>query len=152
AGHAAPVPVHVSATSQTPEAARQTVPATTNRSAGHDAAVPVHVSATSQTPAAARQTVPATTNRSAGHDAEVPVQVSATSQAPVEARQVVPAGMKRSAGHTPAAARHTMPALPAVCMQLPLPSQASTVQGFPSSVHGVSAGWPVHTLLGLVVV
>src|SRR5262249_56983297 len=31
-------------------------------------------------------------------------------------------------------------------------SQASTVQGFPSSVHGVSAGWPVHTLLGLVVV
>src|SRR5439155_1176589 len=40
--------------------------------------------------------------------------------------------------HSPAAARHTVPAFPAGCVHaVPLPSQTSTVQGLPSSVHVV---------------
>src|SRR5437879_7663154 len=59
---------------------------------------------------------------SAGHAALVPSQVSATSQ-------------------SPAAARHTVPALPAGCWQRALlPSQVSVVHGLPSSVHAVPLG------------
>ena len=47
-----------------------------------------------------------------------PVQVSATSQ-------------------TPADARHTVPAFPAVCAQLPDPLHASIVQTFPSLEQAV---------------
>src|SRR5439155_1525752 len=40
--------------------------------------------------------------------------------------------------HSPAAARHTVPAFPAGCVHaVPLPSQTSTVQGLPPSVHVV---------------
>src|SRR5438034_1332139 len=56
---------------------------------------------------------------SAGHAAYVPSQASATSQ-------------------SPAAARHSMPTLPAACWQVVLvPSQVSVVHGLPSSVHAV---------------
>ena len=58
AGQLAEIPVHVSATSQTPVDARQTVLLDANASAGHADDVPVQVSATSQTPVDARQTVP----------------------------------------------------------------------------------------------
>ena len=52
------MPVHSSATSQTPAEDRHTVPPAMNRSVGQLAESPVHVSATSQVPLAARQTVP----------------------------------------------------------------------------------------------
>jgi len=52
-------PVQVSATSQAPAAARQTVPAAASWSAGQAEDEPVQVSATSQALAAARQVVPA---------------------------------------------------------------------------------------------
>src|SRR2546427_5582664 len=68
---------------------------------------------------AARQTTLVEAKPSAGHEVLVPVQVSATS-------------------HAPAAARHTVPALPARCWQRALlPSQVSVVHGLPSSVHAV---------------
>jgi hypothetical protein len=56
---------------------------------------------------------------STGQVALVPLQASATSQ-------------------SPAAARHTAPALPGACWQVVLlPLQVSVVHGFPSSVHTV---------------
>jgi hypothetical protein len=58
AGQAAVEPEQVSATSHSPVAARQVVPAATRASPGHAAELPVHVSATSQAPADARQTLP----------------------------------------------------------------------------------------------
>src|SRR3989475_10177960 len=72
---------------------------------------------------AARQTTLAEAKPSAGHEVLVPVQVSATS-------------------HAPAAARHTVPALPAGCWQRALlPLQVSVVHGLPSSVHAVPLGF-----------
>src|SRR5437763_11026085 len=68
------------------------------------------------------QTVPFTLKASVGHAVLVPVQVSATS-------------------HSPAAARHTVPAFPAGCVQvLVLPSHRSRVQGLVSAVQAVPAG------------
>ena len=130
AGHAAFVPVQLSAASHSPAVARQTVVVGRKPSAGQLALVPVHVSATSHTPAAARHTVVVGSSASAGHVLLVPVHVSSTS-------------------HTPADARHVTPALPATCWQVSwLPSHRSVVQTFPSSVHPVplacfaSAGQP----------
>src|SRR5436853_775341 len=59
AGHVAPEPGQLSATSHSPLAERQTVVEGWKLSAGHAVLVPVHVSATSQAPADARQTAPA---------------------------------------------------------------------------------------------
>ena len=53
------MPVHSSATSQTPAEERHTVPLAMKRSGGQVAEMPVHVSATSQTPTEGRHTVPA---------------------------------------------------------------------------------------------
>src|SRR5205814_513165 len=59
---------------------------------------------------------------SAGQAVFVPSQASATSQ-------------------SPAAARHSVPALPAGCWQVALaPSQVSVVHGLPSSAHAVPLG------------
>ena len=82
AGQAAPEPVQVSSGSQeSPEPARQVVPALAKPSAEHATpAVPEQVSATSQTSAAARQEVPAEVTTSAGQAAPEPVQVSSGSQ------------------------------------------------------------------------
>src|SRR5439155_2167869 len=67
-----------------------------------------------------RHTVFCSLKASAGQEVLVPSQASATSQ-------------------PPAAARHTVPALPAGCWQVSLvPSQVSVVHGLPSSVHGVA--------------
>jgi hypothetical protein len=60
AGQLADVPVHVSAKSHSPAAARHTVVDGWNPSAGQLTAVPLQVSATSQAPAETRQTVPLT--------------------------------------------------------------------------------------------
>ena len=57
AGQLALVPVHDSATSQAPTAARHTVPAGCKLLAGQEALVPVQLSATSQAPVAGRHTV-----------------------------------------------------------------------------------------------
>ena len=89
-GHAAFVPVQLSATSHSPAVARQTVVVGRKLSAGQLTLVPVHVSATSHTPAAARHAVVVGSNASAGHALLVPVQVSAGSQMPADARHVVP--------------------------------------------------------------
>src|SRR2546430_10550312 len=63
--------------------------------------------------------VPLSLKASVGQAAFVPSQASATS-------------------HSPAAARHSVPALPAGCWQVVLvPSQVSAVHGLPSSVHAV---------------
>jgi hypothetical protein len=59
AGHAAALPVQVSATSHSPVAGLQAVPAGRNWSAGQVQAAPSQVSATSHAPADARQVVPA---------------------------------------------------------------------------------------------
>ena len=57
-GHADDSPLHVSATSQIPDADRQVFPVE-NPFAGHVAELPVQVSATSQTPTEERQVVAA---------------------------------------------------------------------------------------------
>src|SRR5439155_553823 len=62
AGQLGPLPGQLSATSQSPAAARHTVLAGRKASAGHAPFAPLHVSATSQVPAEARQTVPADFN------------------------------------------------------------------------------------------
>ena len=59
AGHAASVPVQVSAGSHAPADGRHSTVAGCKVSAGQETLVPVHVSATSQTSAAARHSVPA---------------------------------------------------------------------------------------------
>jgi len=58
AGQALLVPLHVSAVSQAPMAARQVAPDVMTASVGQDAEEPVQLSAASQPPLAARQTVP----------------------------------------------------------------------------------------------
>jgi hypothetical protein len=127
-GHAAELPVQLSATSHTPAAARHTVALDRKASVGHAVLLPVHVSATSHGPAAARQVVPALPARceqmwsllqvsvvhgfpssvqaypvgrfaSAGHATFVPSHVSATSQSFAAARHTVPALTFASAGH-----------------------------------------------------
>jgi hypothetical protein len=149
AGQVVLVPVHASATSQTPVDARQTVPGFPAgcwqrtllpshwslvqtfessvqavplaflMSAGQLAAVPLQVSAISHSPPAARQTVDVGAKPSAGQVVLVPVQVSATSQAPADARQ-------------------TVPAFPTGCWQVTaVPSHLSWVQALPSSVQAV---------------
>jgi hypothetical protein len=59
AGHAAPLPEHVSGASHSPVAGRQTVDADKKPSAGHAGLEPVQLSALSQMPADERHTVPA---------------------------------------------------------------------------------------------
>jgi hypothetical protein len=121
AGHAAPEPVQLSATSQAPVDERQTVLDGWNASAGHAPLAPVQFSATSQTSALDRQTVLDETKASAGQLAK-PLQFSATSQTPVDDRHTKLVGRNASAGqlavppvqasgrsHAPAAERQTVP-------------------------------------------
>src|SRR5262249_56576363 len=96
-GHCAPLPVHVSATSQTPAAERQMVLEGRKVSGGQPLLVPSQLSATSHGPAAERQT--AVLFPSGGHWASVPEHASATSQTPAAERQTVPTGWKASGGH-----------------------------------------------------
>src|SRR5438552_8443152 len=122
AGHAADVPVQVSATSQGPADTRHTVDDDAKAFAGQFAPVPVQFSATSQGPADARQTVADDAKPSAGQFAPVPVQFSATSHGPAEARHTVDDDAKPAVGpgalaaplqfsgtsQGPAPARHTV--------------------------------------------
>src|SRR5207244_8544498 len=119
AGQLSLAPSQVSATSQSPAAARHTLPSGRFASAGQTVLVPVYRSAVSQAPAAARHSVPAWPAgcwqlsslpshwssvhglpssvhavplgclASAGHVALEPVQCSATSHSPAAARQTV---------------------------------------------------------------
>jgi len=139
--------VHVSATSQSPAAARQVTVEGWKASAGQEALDPVHVSATSQSPAAGRQVVDDEANPSAGQSGLAPVQVSATSQSPAAGRQTTCAGTSASAGQvglvpshisgrsqTPVAARQVVPALPATWPQAPVDGvHESTVHTLASS-------------------
>ena len=127
-GHAALVPVQLSAMSHSPAVTRQTVVVGRKPSAGQLTLVPVHVSTTSHTPADARhvtpafpaacwqlswlpsrrsvvQTFPSSVHAvplacfaSAGQATLVPVQLSATSHSPAAARHTVVVGSRTSAG------------------------------------------------------
>src|SRR5947209_6997948 len=114
---------------------------------------PGQVSATSHSLTAARHTTPAFP---AGcvQVALVPLHTSAVQGSPSSV-QAVPLGLKASVGqavlepsqvsarsHSPAAARHTVPAFPAGCVQAgapEVPLHTSVVQTLPSSVHAVPA-------------
>ena len=72
------MPLHDSATSQGPAAARHEVAALAKMGA-QVAVVPSQMSATSQAPLAALQTVPVLRKVSAGHVVRVPLHISATS-------------------------------------------------------------------------
>src|SRR2546426_402971 len=133
-GQVALVPVQFSAASQRSTAARQTVLEGRKALAGQVVLVPVQVSAASQGPAAARHTVPALP---AGcvQVALAPLQMSRVQTLPSSVH-AVPFVLKVSVGqvvlvpvqlsgrsHSPAAARHSVPAFPAGCVQvLVLPS------------------------------
>src|SRR2546426_613309 len=150
AGQVALVPVHVSATSQSPADSRHTVPAFP---AGCVQALPLpsHTSRVHTLPSSVHA-VSAGFTASAGQLAPLPVQNSARSHSPVAARHSTLLGLKASAGQlalvpvhvsatsqSPAVARHTVPAFPAGWVQLfPLPSHTSRVQTLPSAVHAVS--------------
>src|SRR5690606_4745291 len=92
---------------------------------GHRSVSPSHDSGPSQPSVASRQIVPSASFASTGQLAFVPSHSSATSQ-------------------SPAAARHSTPALPGALTHAPSPSQPSTVQGLPSSVHAVPANAGVY--------
>jgi hypothetical protein len=119
-------PVQVSATSHSPTAARQTVPALP-AGCWQMTALPSHWSLVQRLPSSV-QAVPLTFLASAGQLADEPVQVSARSHSPADARQTVAAEAKPSAGQVvlvpvqtsatsqkPADARQTVPAFPAGC-------------------------------------
>ena len=125
-GHVELVPVHVSATSQMPAAARQVAP---EFPAGcwHASLVPLHVSLVHGLPSSV-QAVPLATFASAEQLALLPGQKSSRSHSPTDARQSVVDGRKTLLGHvellpvqvsatsqTPAVARQTVPALPGAC-------------------------------------
>ena len=113
-------PSHDSATSHSPPAARQTVPALP---AGWVQAtpLPLHTSLVHGF-ASLEQEVPFGLKPSAGHVGLDPSQVPATS-------------------HTPAAFRQTVPTFPAGWVQAPLPLHTSVVHTFPSSVQPVPFDW-----------
>src|SRR5437773_1544131 len=111
------VPVQVSATSHPLTAARQTVVVLVFSGCWQSTLVPSHWSSVQGLPSSVHAVPFAFRAPSAGHVALVPVQVSGRS-------------------HSPAAARQTVPALPAGCWQVALvPLHWSRVQGLPSSVQ-----------------
>ena len=113
AGHAAAVPVQVSATSHAPALTRQVTVFAAKASAGHVNAVPLQTSAVSQGPAAARQVVPAATGPADTQTAEPDEQsiVPRSHGLPVlhEAPCVQPATHMPAASQLPPA--HVVPAL-----------------------------------------
>src|SRR5207245_1660652 len=114
------VPSQTSATSQSPAAARHSVPALP-AGCWHVSLVPSQVSVVHGLPSSVHA-VPLGCFASVGHAASAPAHTSASSQ-------------------SPAARRHPVPALPAACWQVSLvPSQVSVVHGLPSSVHAVPLG------------
>src|SRR5438552_1551484 len=133
----------------------QAVPARMTASAGQVVLAPVQVSARSHSLTAARHTVPAWPAGCVQRGLPtVPLQVSVVQGLPssvqadpadltVLAGQVVLDPVQVSArSHSLTAARHTVPALPAGCVQRglrALPLQVSVVQTLPSSVHAVPA-------------
>jgi hypothetical protein len=113
AGHVGDVPLHASATSQSPVAGRHTVPLLP---AGC-AQIPEAHSSREHGLVSGVQAVPSGRKKSGGQEVEVPLQVSARS-------------------HSPTAERQGVPALPAPCEHAPA-THSSTVQTLPSPVHGV---------------
>src|SRR5207247_2895270 len=117
AGQVVLVPVQVSATSHPLTAARQTVVVLVFSGCWQSTLVPSHWSSVQGLPSSVHAVPFAFRAPSAGHVALVPVQVSGRS-------------------HSPAAARQTVPALPAGCWQVALvPLHWSRVQALPSSVQ-----------------
>src|SRR5439155_22649398 len=141
----------LSATSQTPAAARQTAPAFP-AGCGHAMRVPSHWSTVHGLPSSV-QVVPAASFVSAGQFGPAPEQTSAVSHSPAERRHRVPAVAKASAGQVAVvpsqtsaksqalvAPRHTAPAFPGGWRQVVLaPAHTSRVQTLPAAVHGVPA-------------
>src|SRR6516165_7494835 len=96
AGHWVLVPVHVSATSQAPTAARQTVPALPG-GCWQAALAPLQVSVVQTLPSSVH-VVPLGLKASAGQAALVPVQFSARSHSPAEGRQTTELEASTSGG------------------------------------------------------
>jgi hypothetical protein len=128
AGQTVLVPVHVSATSQTPAEARHVTPAFP-AGCWQSSFVPSHSSVLHGLPSSV-QLVPAGLFASAGQVGPLPGQLSAGSHAPAEPRHSVVVGSNASAGHVvlvpvqvsstsqiPAETRHVAPAFPAGCWQ-----------------------------------
>ena len=104
AGQALLEPVQLSAISQTPALALQTVPEVMRRSVGQSAEVPVQLSATShEVPSdaftAALQTVVEAANLLVGQVLDVPEHTSCTSHAPADGLHTVLAAESTSGGH-----------------------------------------------------
>jgi len=148
-------PVQVSARSQSPTAARQTVLEDLKASAGHVLLGPVQVSATSQSPAAARQVAPALPAR-CWQALLVPLQVSVVQTLPSSAH-AVPLDFFASTGqfgplpgqfsarsHSPAAARQiVLEDLKALAGQVLLvPVQVSATSHTPAAARQVAPALP----------
>jgi hypothetical protein len=150
AGQVVALPVQLSATSQSPEAARQTVD--DGRKCAVQVAlaptVPEQVSCASQSPLGAPpHAVPGVCAASAGQSAAPPLHASSTSHSPAEARQVVPAETNPFAGQaaampvqasatsqSPATARHVVPELtkPSAGHVVALPVHSSATSHSPA--------------------
>src|SRR5262249_12804183 len=143
-GHVVEVPSQVSATSQSPASARQTVPALAG-GCWHRLLVPLHWSVVHGSPSDVHA-APLGRLASAGQLAALPGQFSAKSHSPAAARQTVAAEMKASAGQllltplhdsamsqTPAAARHTAWLFVSTGQVLLVPSQFSAVSHTPAA-------------------
>src|SRR5439155_9884700 len=119
AGQTSPLPSQVAATSQSPAAARHSVPAGCFASSGHSVLVPSHSSATSQGPTAARHSAPVLpagcwqVSWVPSHSSSVQGFVSSVHAVPLaffwSAGQAWPArpGQVSTWSHSPAAARQT---------------------------------------------
>jgi hypothetical protein len=125
--------VQLSATSQSPAAARQIVVAEASTSAGQALLDPVQLSATSQPPStASRHIVPAGLRLSAGQSAVTPSQVSATSHPPgTAARQTVTGLLQTKLHlnplHVPVAQPRTQSPFPAQGTSCVMPQLAASV-------------------------
>src|SRR5207253_193754 len=151
AGQTVLVPVQVSATSQSPAAARQTAPAFP-AGCWQASLLPSHSSRLHGLPSLVHA-VPEGRFASAGQLGPLPGQFSAGAHSPASLRHALPICVLASAGQTvlepvqlsatsqsPAAGRHTAPAFPAGCWQSSLlPSHSSRLHGLPSSVQAVPA-------------
>src|SRR5206468_3529608 len=152
AGQLLLVPSQLSAGSHaSPDPARQTKVFGRTPSAGQVVLVPVQVSATSHAPVAARHAVPPLPAACVQRGLPtVPLHLSVVQTLPSSVHAVV-FDLTTSVGqvvlvplqvsvrsHSLTAARHTVPAFPAGCVQVALvPLQTSRVQTLPSSVHTV---------------
>ncbi len=145
AGQALLEPLQLSATSQEPEAERQTLPALFTPSAEQETLEPSQYSALSQASVALRHTVEALARASAGQAALEPEQNSAGSHTPAEPRHCTVEGTMLHVPTLPGRLQESQaPPLHAVLQhtpstQLPLPHWLLAVQVTPGVCFGTHA-------------